>query len=76
MKPQQVAKDKAIAAVTAISMVKIPDQKKVKLNNRDAGKFWPPSGQEELRAVSADAALRGQVLCVFVVASNWSEGVV
>ena len=29
------------AAVTAISMVKIPDQKKVELNNRDAEKFWP-----------------------------------
>ena len=27
--------------MTAISMVKIPDQKKVKLDNRDAEKFWP-----------------------------------
>ena len=33
------AEDKASAA--AISMVKIPDQKKVKLNNREAEKFWP-----------------------------------
>ena len=30
--------DKA-SAVTAISMVKIPDQKKVKLSNRDVEKF-------------------------------------
>ena len=48
------AEDKASDAVTAISMVKIPEQKKVKLNNRDAEKFWPetytagPRGQEEL----------------------------
>ena len=35
------AEGKAIAAVTAISMVKIPEQKKIKLNNRDAEKFWP-----------------------------------
>ena len=33
--------DKASAAVTAISTVKIPDQQKVKLNNRDAEKFCP-----------------------------------
>ena len=37
----QVAEDKAVAAVTAISMIKIADQKKVKLDNRDAEKFWP-----------------------------------
>ena len=37
----KVVEDKAIATVTAISMVKIPDQKKVKLNNRDAEKFLP-----------------------------------
>ena len=37
-----VAEERACAAVTAISMVKIPDQKKVKLNNnRDAEKFRP-----------------------------------
>ena len=34
------AEEKAIAAVTAICMVKIPEQKKIKLNNRDAEKFW------------------------------------
>ena len=34
------AEDKASAEVTAISVVKIPHQKKVKLNNRDAEKFW------------------------------------
>ena len=33
--------DKASAAVTAISRVKIPNQKIVELNNRDAEKFWP-----------------------------------
>ena len=37
----KVAEEKAIAAVTAIGMIKIPEQKKVKLNNRDAEKFWP-----------------------------------
>ena len=37
------AEDKASAAVTAISMAKIPDQKKVKHDNRDAEKFWPES---------------------------------
>ena len=35
------AKDKASAAVTATSIVKILDQKKVQLTNRDAEKFWP-----------------------------------
>ena len=35
------AEEKAIAAVTAIGMVKIPEQKKIKLNNRDAEKLWP-----------------------------------
>ena len=35
------AEDEASAAVTAITLVKIPDQKKVKLNNRDAEKFLP-----------------------------------
>ena len=37
----KVAEEKASAAVTAIGMVKAPEQKKTKLNNRDAGKFWP-----------------------------------
>ena len=36
-----VAEEKACAAVTAIGMVKAPEQKKTKLNNRDAEKFWP-----------------------------------
>ena len=36
-----VAEEKACAAVTAISMVKTPEQRKIKLNNRDAEKFWP-----------------------------------
>ena len=35
------AEEKACAAVTAIGMVKAPEQKKTKLNNRDAEKFWP-----------------------------------
>ena len=37
----KVAEEKACAAVTAIGMVKAPEQKKTKLNNRDAEKFWP-----------------------------------
>ena len=37
----KVAEEKAIAAVTAIGMIKIPEQRKVKLNSRDAEKFWP-----------------------------------
>ena len=51
------AEDKASAEVTAISVVKIPYQKKVKLNNRDAEKVLAsdvqgrPSGQKELRGV-------------------------
>ena len=36
-----VAEEKACAAVTAIGMVKAPEQKKTKLNNRVAEKFWP-----------------------------------
>ena len=36
-----MAEEKASAAVTAIGMVKAPEQKKTKLNNRDAEKFWP-----------------------------------
>ena len=36
----KVAEEKACAAVTAIGMVKTPEQKKAKLNNRDAEKFW------------------------------------
>ena len=37
----RVAKEEASAAVTAIGNVKVPNQKKVKLDNRDAEKFWP-----------------------------------
>ena len=32
--------DTASAAVTAIGVVKTLEQRKIKLNNRDAGKFW------------------------------------
>ena len=51
------AEGKAIAAVTAISMVKIPEQKKIKLNNRGRRKVLAldvhgrQRGQEELREV-------------------------
>ena len=37
----KVDEEKACAAVTAIGMVRLPEQKKAKLNNRDAEKFWP-----------------------------------
>ena len=37
----KVVEEKACAAVMAIGMVQAPDQKKAKLNNRDAEKFWP-----------------------------------
>ena len=37
----QVAEEKACAAVTAIGMINAPEQKKTKLNNRDAEKFRP-----------------------------------
>ena len=37
----KVAEEKACAAVTAIGMVKATEQKKTKLNNRDAEKCWP-----------------------------------
>ena len=36
-----MAGETANAAVTAIGMVTIPEQKKVKLNTGDAEKFWP-----------------------------------
>ena len=36
-----MAEEKASAAVTAIGMVKAPEQKQTNLNNRDAEKFWP-----------------------------------
>ena len=36
----KVAEKKAYAGVTAIGMVKTPEQKKAKLNNPDAEKFW------------------------------------
>ena len=36
-----MAEEKASAAVTAIGMVNIPEQKKIKLNTLDAEKFWP-----------------------------------
>ena len=36
-----MAEEKACAAVTAIGIVKGSEQKKTKLNNRDAEKFWP-----------------------------------
>ena len=38
---QKWLEEKASAAVMAIGMVKTPEQKKAKLNNRDAEKFWP-----------------------------------
>ena len=34
------AEDKVSVAVTAIGSVKTPEQRKIKLNNRDADKFW------------------------------------
>ena len=37
----EVAEEKASTAVTAIGMVKAPEQKQTKLNNRDAEKFSP-----------------------------------
>ena len=37
----KVVEEKAIAAVTAIGMIKIPEQRKAKLNSRDAEKFGP-----------------------------------
>ena len=36
-----MAEEKASAAITAIGMVRIPEQKKIKLNTRDAEMFWP-----------------------------------
>ena len=36
----KVAEETACAAVMAIGMVKAAQQKKAKLNNRDAEKFW------------------------------------
>ena len=42
----QVAEEKACAAVTAIGMINAPEQKKTKLNNRDAEKFWPETKQQ------------------------------
>ena len=53
----KVAEEKACAAVTVIGMVKAPEQKKTKLNNRDAEKFWPETytadcvDKKELRRV-------------------------
>ena len=48
-----MAEERACTEVTAIGMIKASEQKKTKLNNRDAEKFWPgrPRGQDELRAV-------------------------
>ena len=37
----KVTEEKACAAVMAVGVVKAPEQKKAKLNNRDAEKFWP-----------------------------------
>ena len=37
----KVSEEKAIAAVTAIGMIKIPEQRKAKLHSHDAEKFWP-----------------------------------
>ena len=37
----KVAEDTASAAVTAIGIIKPPEQKKIKLSNRDAKNFWP-----------------------------------
>ena len=53
----KVAEKRACAEVIAIGMVKAPEQKKTKLNNRDAEKFFSrnvhsrPRGEEELRGV-------------------------
>ena len=38
------------AAVMAIGMVKAPEQKKGKINNRDAEKFWPETCTADRRA--------------------------
>ena len=48
------AEDKASAAVTAIGVVKTLEQRKIKLNDRDAEKFWRlrrTRQTEELRGV-------------------------
>ena len=43
----KVAEEKASTAITAIGMVKTPEQKKTKLSNRDAKKFWPDTYTED-----------------------------
>ena len=55
------AEDKASAAVTATSMVKIPDQKKVQLTNRDAEKFWPETCTADREDKKSFAEFLGEV---------------
>ena len=55
------AEDKASAAVTAISMVKILHQKKVKLNSRDSEKFWPETYTADRLDKKSFAEVLGEV---------------
>ena len=56
-----VAEEKACAAVTAIGMVKAPEQKKTKLNNRDAEKFWPETYTADRADKKSFAEFLGEV---------------
>ena len=55
------AEDKASAAVTAVSMVKTPQQRKIKLNNRDAEQFWPETYTADLVDKKTFAEFLGEV---------------
>ena len=57
----KVAEEKACAAVMAIGMVKTPEQKKAKLNNRDAEKFWPETYTADRVDKKSFAELLGEV---------------
>ena len=57
----KVAEEKACAAVTAIGMVKAPEQKKTKLINRDAEKFWPETYAADREDKKSFAQILGEV---------------
>ena len=70
----KVAEEKACAAIIAIGMVKTPDQKKAKFNNRDAKKFWPETNTADRVDKKSFAEFSGRVREVPECTGTWPVG--
>ena len=73
----KVAAGNASAAVTAIGKVKTPEQKRIKLNNRDAEKFWPETytaNRVDKKSVTSSLYTSVTCYCVTTASAYTSAG--